>query len=278
MKKKFFIITAAALAVSMTMAGAISSFASEEEPTTVEVVAEEAAPSIDEATAVSAVLAKAGSQFVHVNSEWIVAENVSFWQIGVKDGSSENSPVIVYDYYDDGTVMQVTKLADLKQIAGTWTYETLDALGQGTNNGTVVIKEDNSFTYTDLAGKTISGAVKAEHIIIAGDDYVSVTLTADGFSFQGEVLYDGNISIGAGATAQLVPGVSEAPPATAPVTEAAAKETKTTAEAAKTTAAATKAPDKNSSPKTGVAFPALPIAGAAAAAAVAAFVLRKKED
>ncbi|HBB20330.1 MAG TPA: hypothetical protein DCZ62_07870 [Ruminococcus sp.] len=271
MKKKFLIITAAALAVSMTMAGAISAFASEEEPTTVEVVAEEAAPSIDEATAVSAVLAKAGSQFVYVNSEWIVAENVSFWQIGVKDGSSENSPVIVYDYFDDGTVMQVTKLADLKQIAGTWTYETLDALGQGTNNGTVVIKEDNSFTYTDLAGKTISGAVKAEHIIIAGDDYVSVTLTADGFSFQGEVLYDGNISIGAGATAQLVPGVSEAPPATAPVTEAAAKETKTTA-------AETKAPDKNSSPKTGVAFPALPIAGAAAAAAVAAFVLRKKED
>ena len=57
-----------------------------------------------------------------------------------------------------------------------------------------------------------------------------------------------------------------------------AAQTTTTAAQSTTTAPATKAADKNSSPKTGVPFPAIPTAGLVIAAVAVAFTLKKKSN
>ncbi|MBP3248922.1 MAG: LPXTG cell wall anchor domain-containing protein [Ruminococcus sp.] len=66
----------------------------------------------------------------------------------------------------------------------------------------------------------------------------------------------------------------EAPVEETTTTAAATTTTTTTTTAAKTT----KAANKNSSPKTGDAFPALPVAGMGLTAVAVAFALRKKND
>ncbi|WP_173350364.1 LPXTG cell wall anchor domain-containing protein, partial [Ruminococcus flavefaciens] len=62
---------------------------------------------------------------------------------------------------------------------------------------------------------------------------------------------------------------------TAASTTTAKAQSTTTAAATK---AAAKSTSKNSSPKTGVAFPAIPVAGLAIAAVAVAFTLKKKEN
>ncbi|MCR5708603.1 MAG: NPXTG-anchored protein, partial [Ruminococcus sp.] len=88
------------------------------------------------------------------------------------------------------------------------------------------------------------------------------------------------ISIGNGGTARLVAdnGETETTTTEATTTEGTTTSTTTTT-TAKTTASSTtaKATTAANSPKTGVAFPAIAIAGVGAAVATA-FVLRKKED
>ena len=69
-----------------------------------------------------------------------------------------------------------------------------------------------------------------------------------------------------------------AAPATTVNSETTAAQTTTTAAQSTTTAPATKAADKNSSPKTGVPFPAIPAAGLVIAAVAVAFTLKKKSN
>lgn len=69
-----------------------------------------------------------------------------------------------------------------------------------------------------------------------------------------------------------------AAPASTVQSETTAVQTTTTAAQSTTTAPATKAADKNSSPKTGVPFPAIPAAGLAIAAIAVAFTLKKKSN
>ncbi|MBP3250692.1 MAG: hypothetical protein J6M48_10125 [Ruminococcus sp.] len=173
----------------------------------------------------------------------------------------------------------------VKDFTGKWTYQLIDEAGVNVNdpkNGIIEIKEDGTFTYTDSNGKSISGTAISFNEIIAGDNYKTVTLTADGFSFTGSILYDGEVSIGAGATAKLVRSAAEtvtlAAPATTVQSATTAAQTTTTAAQSTTTAPATKAANKNSSPKTGVPFPAIPAAGLAIAAIAVAFTLKKKEN
>ena len=75
---------------------------------------------------------------------------------------------------------------------------------------------------------------------------------------------------------------AETTTAEAPAEAPAEAETTTTTAAATTTtttvAKTTKAANKNSSPKTGDAFPALPVAGMGLTAVAVAFALRKKND
>ena len=68
--------------------------------------------------------------------------------------------------------------------------------------------------------------------------------------------------------------VTEEPVPVAVTTTAKATTTKATT----TKAAATKAASKDAAPKTGDAFPAIPVAGAAVTAVAVAFALRKKND
>ena len=69
-----------------------------------------------------------------------------------------------------------------------------------------------------------------------------------------------------------------AAPATTVQSATTAAQTTTTAAQSTTTAPATKAADKNSSPKTGVPFPAIPTAGLVIAAVAVAFTLKKKSN
>ena len=69
-----------------------------------------------------------------------------------------------------------------------------------------------------------------------------------------------------------------AAPSTTVQTTTTAAQTTTTAAQSTTTAPATKAADKNSSPKTGVPFPAIPAAGLVIAAVAVAFTLKKKSN
>ena len=159
----------------------------------------------------------------------------------------------------------------IKDFAGKWTYQLINDIGsniQDSKNGTIEIKEDGTFVYTDSNGKSITGIAKSVNEIVAGDNYKTITLTADGFSFTGSILYNGEVSIGAGASAKLVRSAT----ATATTTAAATKKAATTTAAAKTTA------KKDSSPKTGVAIPAIPVAGLAIAAVAVAFTLKKKSN
>ena len=248
MKKSVSIIAAAAMAASLTLAGSVNVFAAEEtvatEPATTAVEATEAAT--EAATEVATAVAQAPTAAA----------------------TEAAAPAL-----------------DVKQFAGNWKLQVAEANSTVDTNakdsGTVVINSDGSFTYTDLAGGTQSGTIKLGTEEIAGTTVNTVGL------YSGETLLYGGyytagsdvINIGNGGQARLIRD-NAATPATQAATAAATTAAATTAKPATTTKAATTAANsgnKTNSPKTGVAFPALSLAGMTAAVAVA-FSLRKKED
>lgn len=190
----------------------------------------------------------------------------------------------------------------LEDITGKWIYQEAD--GNTTvdkaskNNGVVEVSNDGAFTYTDAAGKTVTGTVKTGSENIGGTDLATVKFdtgnedTSFGGYYRSETK---QISIGNGGMIRLV-RESTAPETT--TTASAAETTTTTAAPAATTTKAsasttksagttttksagtttTKAGTKSGNPKTGVAFPAVAASGLAVAAVSVAFALRKKED
>ncbi len=223
MKKSISIIAAAAMAASLTLAGTMSAFAADEEPTT------------------------------QASTE----------------AATEAEPSI--------------KIAD---IAGKWKYQVADGNTSvdkaAKDNGVVEIKDDSTFSYTDAEGKTSTGTVKigTETIESTVADTVNFYV-GDELSFGGYYHSDSKeISIGNGGTARLVAdnGETETTTTEATTTEGTTTSTTTTTTATTTASSTTaKATTAANSPKTGVAFPAIAIAGVGAAVATA-FVLRKKED
>ena len=262
MKKHISIIATAIITGSIAMAGAMSSFA-----------AEDIAPEMPATTNNCTEMAQFETETVSVEGVQFKADEVQTPTEAPTEAPTQattEAPVQVTTEAPAQAPAQAQQpLAD-KQIAGTWSYWRVDDAGieikDAKENGSVVIKEDGTFTYTS-GGNTVSGLAFTEHVIIAGDDYISLTLSADNFSFTGQLDHWGEISIGAGASAKLT---RSSAPAAVTTTTAKAQVT--------TTAAATKAANKNSSPKTGVAFPVIPVAGLAVASVAVAFTLRKKKE
>ncbi|MBO7394763.1 MAG: NPXTG-anchored protein [Ruminococcus sp.] len=221
MKKSISIIAAAAMAASLTLAGTMSAFAADEEPTTQASTeaATEAEPSIK------------------------IADIVGKWKYQVADG--------------DTSVDKAAK-----------------------DNGVVEISDDGTYSYTDADGKNTSGTVeiKAEELNGTYSDIVNFYIGEE-FSFGGYYRSADEISIGNGGISRLIRDNGEAVE-TSTTTEGETTTTTTTTTSSTTTSKTTtgKATTTSAnSPKTGVAFPALAVAGIGAAIATA-FVLRKKED
>ena len=174
------------------------------------------------------------------------------------------------------------KLAD---ITGKWNYEIAD--GNTTvdkaakNNGVVEISDDGTYSYTDADGKNTSGTVviKAEELNGTYSDIVNFYIGEE-FSFGGYYRSADEISIGNGGISRLIRDNGEAVE-TSTTTEGETTTTTTTTTTSSTTTSKTTTgkaiTTSANSPKTGVAFPALAVAGIGAAIATA-FVLRKKED
>ena len=165
----------------------------------------------------------------------------------------------------------------IADIVGKWTYQEADGNvsveEKSKDNGTVEIKEDSSYTYTNAEGKETAGSVQITVEEIGGTPLTAVHFyNGQEVAFGGYYQNENEISLGNGGTARLVRAEEEAEVTTTTTTAATTTTTTTTAKAT------TKAADKNTSPKTGVAFPALPVAGMAMAAVAVAFSLRKKED
>lgn len=149
----------------------------------------------------------------------------------------------------------------LGALAGKWDYQVSSGnapVEKGSkSNGTVEIKADGTFTYTDTANKTVNGTVKLEKEEIGGSSVTVVNFYVEGtFSFGGAYRSNNEISIGNGGMARLV---------------------RNTASAATTTAATTtKAANKNDSPKTGDSFPALGMTAALLSAAALSITTKKR--
>ena len=149
----------------------------------------------------------------------------------------------------------------LSALAGKWDYQVSNGnypVEKGSkSNGTVEIKADGTFTYTDTANKTVNGTVKLEKEEIGGSSVTVVNFYVEGtFSFGGAYRSNNEISIGNGGMARLV---------------------RNTASAATTTAATTtKAANKNDSPKTGDSFPALGMTAALLSAAALSITTKKR--
>ena len=155
-----------------------------------------------------------------------------------------------------------TKVAvSLSALAGKWDYQVSNGnytVDKGSkSNGTVEIKADGTFTYTDTANKTVNGTVKIEPDGVAGSTLSMVNFYVNGaISFGGAYRSNNEISIGNGGTARLV---------------------RNTASATTTTAATTtKAANKNDSPKTGDSFPALAMTAALLSAAALSITTKKR--
>ncbi|MBP7185883.1 MAG: LPXTG cell wall anchor domain-containing protein [Ruminococcus sp.] len=149
----------------------------------------------------------------------------------------------------------------LSALAGKWDYQVSNGnytVDKGSkSNGTVEIKADGTFTYTDTANKTVNGTVKIESDGIVGSTVSMVNFYVNGaISFGGAYRSNNEISIGNGGTARLV---------------------RNTASATTTTAATTtKAANKNDSPKTGDSFPALAMTAALLSAAALSITTKKR--
>ena len=81
-------------------------------------------------------------------------------------------------------------VADIKNLVGQWTYQvatdnkTVDISSK--DNGTITVKEDSTYTYTDLDGNTHSGTIKVDYEEYSNGDKVPY------FSFhEGEKFFIG---------------------------------------------------------------------------------------
>lgn len=180
---------------------------------------------------------------------------------------------------DENTI----EATDIQEIVGKWNYqEATDGktVDNGVkDNGIVEVSSDGTFTYTDASGKTTSGTVKISVEELAGTSLQTINFyDGDTLSFGGYYNKDSEtISIGNGGLARLVRNNEEEATTTASTETSTTTSTTTTTSATTTASSTTKAADKNASPKTGVAVPAITVAGLATAVAVA-FALRKKDE
>ena len=176
----------------------------------------------------------------------------------------------------------------IEDITGKWKYEVNNSTDDK-EGGIIEVKADSTYTFTKEGSDSETGTVKIGTEEIGGSYLTTVNFyVGEEMSFGGYYHADtDSISIGNGGTAQLVryngesetTTTTEAETTTAASTDTTASTststTSTTTTAATTTAKATTT--GSGSPRTGVALPAMAIAGIGAAAATA-FVLRKKED
>ncbi len=159
----------------------------------------------------------------------------------------------------------------VQDIVGKWKYQ--DA---GKDNGTVEIKADGTYTYTDAAGKTSNGTVKIGTETVEGTTATTVNFYVDETRSFGGYYRSTEISLGNGGVARLVKD-NGAASTTATAATTASKASTTTAKTTTTDKATTTTSSKTSSPKTGVSFPGFVLAGLAAAAAAATLTLKKKD-
>ena len=150
----------------------------------------------------------------------------------------------------------------LSALAGKWEYQVSsgnDTVDKGAkSNGTIEIKADGTFTYTDTAKKTVNGIVKLEPDGIIGSTITLVNFYVDGaISISGAYRSANEISIGNGGMSRLVRNTNNAAATTQAVT--------TTAKA-----------NTNDSPKTGDTFPALAMTAALLSAAALSISTKKR--
>ncbi len=240
MKKSLSIIAAAAMAASLTLAGTMSAYAADEQQTTTAAAEETHEPTV---------------KLADIVGKWkFVSTNILF----------------VGDVEDITNTYEISKTEDKF-------------------SGTVEIKEDG--TYTNTYGSTTeNGTVKISTEEINGVYADTVNFyVGEEFSFGGYYRSDsGKITIGNGGMLELVRDNGESAETTTTATAATTTTTTTAADTTTTTAAATTTTTKaagttttkagTGSPKTGVAFPAIPVAGVTVAAVAVAFAIRKKED
>ncbi len=265
MKKSVSIIAAAAMAASLTMTGAMSCNA-----------AEDAAAGVEQSTAIAESAEAATEASAETPTEAAtVAATVAV--------AEEPTATPVAAPTESASTLEIQKLAGKwkLQVANGNTTVDIDAK----DSGTVVIGADGTFTVTDLTGKTVSGTVSVGTEEIGGTVLQTVALYSGDTPLYAGYYSSTNdiINIGNGGQARLIRDNGAAAAAT---TAAAAPEATTSNAAATTKAAVTtvkaattaNSGSKTDSPKTGVAFPALPAAGLTVAAAAIAFAMRKKED
>ena len=109
------------------------------------------------------------------------------------------------------TVSLEEKTVDVKDIAGEWKYQISDGnhiVQEGAkDNGTVVVKEDGTYIYTDAEGKTTNGTVKIDFEEIGGTKHTTV-LFSSGSETEFMGYYNQNntdaLYIGNGSMARLV--------------------------------------------------------------------------
>jgi len=150
---------------------------------------------------------------------------------------------------------------------------------------TVAVAEpiDIATTVTDRPAQGLPASVADAKVFDAitkgGDNWEDFEVTGETYDIESET-WTVNVQKKDGTDARVYTVKSdevtrvEAPVEETTTTAAATTTTTTTTTAAKTT----KAANKNSSPKTGDAFPALPVAGMGLTAVAVAFALRKKND
>ncbi|MCR5601717.1 MAG: hypothetical protein K6G33_13355 [Ruminococcus sp.] len=109
------------------------------------------------------------------------------------------------------TVSLEENTVDVKDIAGEWKYQVSDGnhiVQEGAkDNGTVVVKEDGTYTYTDAEGKTTNGTVKTDLEEIGGTKHTTV-LFSSGSEIEFMGYYNQNntdaLYIGNGSMARLI--------------------------------------------------------------------------
>ena len=79
-------------------------------------------------------------------------------------------------------------VTDIRNITGRWKYQVAEE-GENvtagvTDNGFIDVKEDGTFIYTDLEGKTIAGTVKVDYDTFGGEFKVPF------FAFYGDSVYE----------------------------------------------------------------------------------------
>lgn len=188
-------------------------------------------------------------------------------------------------YADEEPTTQAATQAEaslaIEDITGKWKYEVNDS-SDAKEGGIIEVKSDSTYTFTKEGSDSETGTVKIGTEEIGGTTLPTVSFyVGEEMSFGGYYRDDTDtISIGNGGLAQLARYNGEAETTTTTTEAGTTTTTSTTTTTATTTASTTTAKaatTASGSPKTGVAFPAIAVAGISAAAATA-FALRKKED